>query len=126
VTARGWTEQVVIEVPPGLRVRLDPRRFDVILANLVANALLHGEPPVRIIGRPGLEVRVIDQGPGIPEDLLPHVFDRFFKADPSRPAGRGSGLGLAIAQANAELHGGRIEVANAHGGGAVFTVRIPA
>jgi two-component system sensor histidine kinase MtrB len=126
VTARGWTEQVVIEVPPGLRVRLDPRRFDVILANLVANALLHGEPPVRIIGRPGLEVRVIDQGPGIPEDLLPHVFDRFFKADPSRPAGRGSGLGLAIAQANAELHGGRIEVANAPGGGAVFTVRIPA
>jgi two-component system, OmpR family, sensor histidine kinase MtrB len=126
VTTRGWTEQVVIEVPPGLRARLDPRRFDVILANLVANALLHGAPPVRVIAEPGLEVRVIDQGKGIPEELLPRVFDRFSKADPSRPAGQGSGLGLAIAQANAVLHGGRIEAANMPGGGAVFTVRIPA
>ncbi|MDN3355142.1 HAMP domain-containing sensor histidine kinase [Actinomadura sp. DC4] len=126
VTTRGWADHVVVEVPPGLRVRLDPRRFDLIIANLVGNALLHGAPPVRVTGRPGLEVRVIDQGPGIPDELLPQVFDRFFKADPSRPAGQGSGLGLAIAQANAELHGGRISVANAPGGGAVFTVRIPA
>jgi two-component system, OmpR family, sensor histidine kinase MtrB len=127
VTTRGWADRVVVEMPTGLRVRLDPRRFDIIIANLVGNALLHGAPPVRITARPGLEVRVIDQGQGIPDDLLPHVFDRFFKADPSRSAGQGgSGLGLAIAQANAELHGGHIEVANAPGGGAVFTVRIPA
>jgi two-component system sensor histidine kinase MtrB len=130
VTTRGWADRVVVEVPPGLRARLDPRRFDLILANLVGNALLHGAPPVRITGRAGLEagleVRVIDQGPGIPDKLLPHVFDRFFKANPSRPAGQGSGLGLAIAQANAELHGGHISVANAPGRGAVFTVRIPA
>jgi two-component system sensor histidine kinase MtrB len=126
VTTRGWADRVIIEVPPGLRTRLDPRRFDVILANLVGNALLHGAPPVRITGRPGLEVRVIDEGPGIPGELLPHVFERFFKADPSRPAGQGSGLGLAIAQANAELHGGHIAVANVPGGGAMFTVRIPA
>jgi two-component system, OmpR family, sensor histidine kinase MtrB len=126
VTTRGWGDQVVIEIPPGLHVRLDPRRFDVILANLVGNALLHGRPPVRITGRPGLEIRIIDEGPGIPEEMLPHVFNRFFKADPARPAGQGSGLGLAIAQANAELHGGHIEAANAPGGGAVFTVRIPA
>jgi two-component system sensor histidine kinase MtrB len=126
VTTRGWSDQVVIEIPPGLRVRLDPRRFDVIIANLVANALRHGAPPVRITGRPGLEVRVIDRGPGIPEDVLPYVFDRFFKADPARPAGKGTGLGLSIAQANAALHGGTIEAANAPGGGAVFIVRIPA
>ncbi|GAB3985310.1 two-component system sensor histidine kinase AfsQ2 [Actinoallomurus acanthiterrae] len=126
VTTRGWSDQVVIEIPPGLRVRLDPRRFDVIIANLVANALRHGAPPVRITGRPGLEVRVIDHGPGIPEDVLPYVFDRFFKADPARPAGKGTGLGLSIAQANAALHGGTVEAANAPGGGAVFIVRIPA
>ncbi|GLY82398.1 two-component sensor histidine kinase [Actinoallomurus iriomotensis] len=126
VETRGWTDQVVIEVPADLRVRLDPRRFQVILANLIGNGLLHGTPPVRVTGRPGLEVRVIDQGEGIPDELLPRVFDRFFKADQARPAGQGSGLGLAIAQANAELHGGRIEAANAPGGGAVFTVRIPA
>ena len=126
VTTRGWADRVVVEVPPGLRARLDPRRFDLILANLVGNALLHGAPPVRVTAKAGLEVRVIDEGPGIPEELLPQVFDRFFKADPSRPAGQGSGLGLAIAQANAELHGGQITVANAPGRGAVFTVRIPA
>ena len=132
VTVRGWGEQVVVEVPSGLRVRLDPRRFDVILANLVGNALLHGAPPVRVVGRvradAELEVRVTDQGKGIPEEVLPQVFDRFFKADPSRSAarGRGSGLGLAIAQANAALHGGSVEAANAPGGGAAFTVRIPA
>ncbi|MEV5752172.1 HAMP domain-containing sensor histidine kinase [Actinoallomurus sp. NPDC052308] len=126
VTTRGWADQVVIEIPPGLRVRLDPRRFDVIIANLVANAFRHGAPPVRVTARPGLEVRVIDNGPGIPADVLPHVFDRFFKADPARPAGKGTGLGLSIAQANAVLHGGGIEAGNAPGGGAVFTVRIPA
>ncbi|GAA0328381.1 HAMP domain-containing histidine kinase [Actinoallomurus spadix] len=126
VTTRGWADQVIIEIPSGLRVRLDPRRFDVIIANLVANALRHGAPPVRVTGRPGLEVRVIDNGPGIPEDVLPHVFDRFFKADPARPAGKGTGLGLSIAQANAALHGGSIEAGNAPGGGAVFIVRIPA
>jgi two-component system sensor histidine kinase MtrB len=69
---------------------------------------------------------VIDHGPGIPEDVLPYVFDRFFKADPARPAGKGTGLGLSIAQANAALHGGSIEAGNAPGGGAVFIVRIPA
>jgi two-component system sensor histidine kinase MtrB len=131
VTTRGWADRVVIEMPPELRVRLDPRRFDIIIANLVGNALLHGAPPIRITARttarPGLEVRVMDQGRGIPDDLLPQVFDRFFKTDPSRSASQGgSGLGLAIAQANAELHGGHIEVANAPGGGAVFTIRIPA
>ncbi|WP_329253960.1 HAMP domain-containing histidine kinase [Actinoallomurus sp. NBC_01490] len=129
VTTRGWADQIVVEVPPDLRVRLDPRRFDVILANLIGNGLSHGAPPVRVIARsgpPGVEVRVIDQGKGIPEELLPKVFDRFFKADPARPASQGSGLGLAIAQANAALHGGGIEAANAPGGGAVFTVWIPA
>lgn len=125
VTTRGWSEQVTIDIPPDLVARVDPRRFDVIVANLVANALRHGAPPVTVAGRPGLEVRVVDQGPGIPPDVLPHVFDRFFKADPARPAGEGSGLGLAIAQANAALHGGCIEAATMPGAGAVFTVRIP-
>jgi two-component system, OmpR family, sensor histidine kinase MtrB len=130
VSMRGWDEDVVVQIPPDLHVRLDPRRFDVIIANLIANALRHGAPPVHVTARTGpgpeLEVSVIDHGPGIPADLLPNVFDRFVTGDPARPAGAGTGLGLAIAQANAALHGGRIEAGNTVRAGAVFTVWIPA
>ncbi|MFD0662713.1 ATP-binding protein [Thermocatellispora tengchongensis] len=58
-------------------------------------------------------------------DLLPHVFDRFFKADAARARSDGSGLGLAIALENARLHGGSIDVANPPGGGALFRITLP-
>ncbi len=66
-----------------------------------------------------------DHGPGIPEDVLPHVFDRFYKASASRPRSEGSGLGLSIALENAHIHGGEITAANSPKGGAVFTLRLP-
>ena len=66
-----------------------------------------------------------DHGPGIPEDVLPHVFDRFYKASASRPRSEGSGLGLSIALENAHIHGGEITAANSPEGGAVFTLRLP-
>ncbi|HVM12175.1 MAG TPA: ATP-binding protein, partial [Actinomycetota bacterium] len=70
---------------------------------------------------------VEDDGPGIPREDVPRIFERFFKADPARrrEEGRGSGLGLAIARENAHLHGGEIEVASEEGHGARFTVRLP-
>jgi two-component system sensor histidine kinase MtrB len=68
-------------------------------------------------------VEVSDEGPGIPEAHLPHVFERFYKADPSRP--RGSGLGLAIAAEHARLLGGTLTVASSEGNGATFTLRTP-
>ncbi|WP_436761439.1 ATP-binding protein [Streptosporangium sp. V21-05] len=125
---RGWPELVRTEVPAGVTARLDPRRVDVILANLVGNALRHGEPPVsvRLRADPGwivLEVR--DHGPGLDEGVLPHVFDRFFKASAARARSEGSGLGLAIARENARLHRGDLTVTNAPDGGAVFTLRLP-
>ncbi|MEU8382311.1 HAMP domain-containing sensor histidine kinase [Streptosporangium sp. NPDC048865] len=125
---RGWPERVRTEVPPGVTARLDPRRVDVILANLVGNALRHGEPPVsvRLGADPHwitLEVR--DHGPGLDEAVLPHVFDRFYKAGAARTRSEGSGLGLAIARENARLHRGDLTVANAPDGGAVFTLRLP-
>jgi two-component system sensor histidine kinase MtrB len=107
---------------------VDPRRVDVILANLIGNALKHGGSPVRVQVRaegPDLVVRVADGGPGIPEDVLPHVFDRFFKADAARRRSEGSGLGLSIAAENARIHGGTITAANGESGGAVFTLRLP-
>ncbi|MFH8381859.1 ATP-binding protein [Kitasatospora sp. NPDC018058] len=125
---RGWIDRVELELPAALPVRLDPRRFDVIVANLVGNALRHGRPPVRVALRGSdddLVLTVTDSGAGIPPAELPHLFDRFYKADKSRARSEGSGLGLAIAQENARLHGGVIEAANSPGGGAVFTLLLP-
>jgi two-component system, OmpR family, sensor histidine kinase MtrB len=126
--ARGWSELVHTELPPAVTARLDPRRVDVILANLVGNALRHGEPPVsvRLSADPhriALEVR--DHGPGLDEAVLPHVFDRFYKASAARARSEGSGLGLAIARENARLHRGDLTVTNAPDGGAMFTLRLP-
>jgi two-component system, OmpR family, sensor histidine kinase MtrB len=130
--ARGW-ENVRTDVPAGLIARLDRRRFDVILANLVGNALRHGGLPVVVTARAEpdgrgsgqLAVEVRDHGPGLPPAAIAHVFDRFYKADTARARSEGSGLGLAIASENARLHGGHIEAANHRGGGAVFTVTLP-
>jgi two-component system sensor histidine kinase MtrB len=66
---------------------------------------------------------VVDEGPGISAEHLPHLFERFYKADPARSSG-GTGLGLAIAQENARLLGGEIEVWSELGQGARFTLRL--
>ncbi|MGD3112277.1 ATP-binding protein [Streptomyces sp. YGL11-2] len=127
---RHWQDRVGVDVPQGLRARLDPRRIDVVLANLIGNALRHGGPsvPVALQARTEddrLVLTVTDGGPGIPEDTLPHVFDRFTKGDAARTRSEGSGLGLAIAAENARLHGGTLTAANVPGGGAVFTLKLP-
>ncbi|WP_433498002.1 sensor histidine kinase [Sphaerimonospora sp. CA-214678] len=124
---RGWTDRVELSVPADLTFSLDVRRFDVIVANLAGNALRHGATPVLVSARPvpgALEVTVRDHGAGIPEEALPHVFDRFFKAGAARSRSDGSGLGLAIAKANAELHGGTISVTRCDPG-TRFTIWIP-
>ncbi|MEU0399759.1 ATP-binding protein [Streptomyces sp. NPDC006197] len=127
---RHWTDpaQVVPYLGEGIRARLDPRRFDVVVANLVGNALRHGAAPVTVrLYAEGDELvtEVADQGPGIHPDVLPHVFDRFYKADQARTRSAGSGLGLAITLENVRLHGGTVHAANHPAGGAVFTVRMP-
>ncbi|MER6123420.1 HAMP domain-containing sensor histidine kinase [Streptomyces sp. NPDC001795] len=128
IDARAWLDAVELDAERGIMAHLDPRRLDVILANLIGNALKHGGSPVRVSVREEGEELVIgvrDHGPGIPEDVLPHVFDRFYKASASRPRSEGSGLGLSIAMENAHIHGGEITAANSAGGGAVFTLRLP-
>ncbi|GAA4865971.1 sensor histidine kinase [Saccharopolyspora rosea] len=126
--ARGWLDQVDLVAPDEVRLRLDQRRLDVIVANLVGNALRHGARPVRVhlsVSREDVRIEVTDSGPGLPEQVLPHVFDRFYKADAARTRTPGSGLGLAIALENARLHGGDLSAGNAEGGGARFVVRLP-
>jgi two-component system sensor histidine kinase MtrB len=130
--ARGWSG-VRTDVPAGLTARLDRRRFDVVLANLVGNALRHGGPPVTVQARiqsggqggGQLEVEVRDHGHGLPPAAIPRIFDRFYKADTARARSDGSGLGLAIAWENARLHGGHIDAGNHPDGGAVFLVSLP-
>ena len=126
--ARGWLDQVELDAPGALSLRLDRRRLDVVVANLVGNALRHGEPPVRVhvsASRDQVRIAVTDSGPGLPEHVLPHVFARFYKADTARARTPGSGLGLAIALENARLHGGDLTAENAAGGGARFVLRLP-
>ncbi|MGV9455544.1 HAMP domain-containing sensor histidine kinase, partial [Streptomyces sp. NPDC003635] len=131
LVARAWSDLVECELPPPgtLRGRVDPRRLDVVVANLVGNALRHGERPVRLRLFPGGErlavIEVLDRGSGIPEDVLPHVFERFYKSDAARVRTEGSGLGLAITAENVRMHGGTVHAANRPDGGAVFTVRLP-
>ena len=128
IDARAWLDAVELDIERGIHARLDPRRLDVILANLIGNALKHGGSPVRVAVRTAddqVVIAVQDHGPGIPEDVLPHVFDRFYKASASRPRSEGSGLGLSIALENAHIHGGEITAANSPEGGAVFTLRLP-
>ncbi|MEV7978254.1 HAMP domain-containing sensor histidine kinase [Streptomyces sp. NPDC086519] len=133
--ARAWTGLVECDLPPpgALRGRVDPRRLDVVVANLVGNALRHGARPVALRLYDGTEpggarlavIEVLDSGTGIPDDVLPHVFERFYKSDAARTRTEGSGLGLAITAENVRVHGGTVRAANRPGGGAVFTVRLP-
>jgi two-component system sensor histidine kinase MtrB len=128
IDTRAWLDAVELDAPRGIVARVDPRRVDVVLANLIGNALKHGGSPVRVqvrVEHDELVVQVTDGGPGIPEDVLPHVFDRFFKADAARRRSEGSGLGLSIAVENARIHGGTITADNAPEGGACFTLRLP-
>ena len=112
-------------------VDLDPLRVEQILNNLLSNALRFTPQAGEIViglDRAGMQVQVSvrDYGPGIPEDALPHIFERFYRADRSRSrAEGGSGLGLAIALHLAEAHGGTLVAANLPQGGAVFTLSLP-
>ncbi len=115
--------------PGGDTVYGDPNRLEQALQNLAANALRHAQDGGEIAvssqlvdGR--LRLRVRDNGPGIPAEHLPLIFDRFYKADASRKTAGGSGLGLSIVKAIVEQHGGSIGAHN--DAGAVFDILLPA
>ncbi|HEX7167904.1 MAG TPA: HAMP domain-containing sensor histidine kinase [Acidimicrobiales bacterium] len=108
-------------------VAAEPVRLRRILGNLIDNAIVHGDGPVTVRARrvgTNAVIDVFDDGPGIDEDDLPRVFDRFYKSDHSRAKG-GSGLGLAIARQHALAQGGDLTVSNEPGGGARFSLVLP-
>jgi len=111
----------------------DPDRLEQALQNVAANAIRHTPSGGRVELRAQPEgdrvrITVADTGPGIPPEHLPHVFDRFYKADASR-AGTvvpsGSGLGLSIVRAIVLRHGGEVRASNTAEGGAAFTFLLP-
>ncbi|WP_282947224.1 sensor histidine kinase [Cellulomonas endometrii] len=112
----------------------DGARLAQVLRNLIGNGVQHTPDgavvTVRVLpGEDRHRLVVADTGPGIPAEHLPHVFERFWRADPgrARAAGSGgSGLGTAIAQSLVEAHGGRITVASSAERGTAFTVDLPA
>jgi signal transduction histidine kinase len=116
--------------PDAQEVRADRARLEQVLQNLTANAVRHARPEghVRLTAsRDGADVvlRVTDDGEGIPAEHLPRVFDRFYKADPSRAGHVGTGLGLSIVKAIVERHGGTVSVASTPGVATTFEVRLP-
>ncbi|NNL48372.1 MAG: HAMP domain-containing histidine kinase, partial [Acidimicrobiia bacterium] len=113
--------------PTMSRVRTDQRSLERIVGNLLDNAAHHApQASVAVtatVEDGWLRVTVEDNGPGVSDDELPHLFDRFFKTDPSRQGG--SGLGLAIARQHARRLGGDVTARAGGQRGLVFSVEIP-
>lgn len=129
VRTRGWDGDVDLVPTEPVLARVDVRRLDISVANLVGNALRHGSPPVVVEVRTEADdvlVVVTDHGPGLPADVdAEQLFARFFKADSARAASDGSGLGLSITLVNAQLHGGSLSARTSEDAGAEFVLRLP-
>lgn len=119
---RGQRPAISVDAHP-TTVRGEPERLRRAVVNLVDNAVKHGADPIEVTVAGG-RVEVRDHGPGIADEHLAHVFDRFYRAVDARAA-TGSGLGLAIVSQVAASHGGRAHAANHPGGGAVLTLWVP-
>ena len=120
---------ITLDAPEPVVVAGDQAHLRQAIANLVTNAVRHTPDGSPIEVRAGLDdgtavVEVRDHGAGLDGDARLHVFDRFWQADRAR-VGTGAGLGLAIVASIASEHGGTASAANAAGGGAVFTLRLP-
>ena len=129
-----------VEVAPGvdgLRLRVDKRRFERIMANLVDNATLYAGGVTRVIvdrdppgtGQGANSIRVIveDHGPGVPLADRADLFERFYRGTRSgqRASGDGTGLGLSLVAEHVRLHGGSVRIEDAESGGARFVVELP-
>ncbi len=112
-------------------LNVDPDRIHQVLQNLLDNAINHSDPGGQIkittrLKEESIEVSVSDNGEGIPEKDLPHIFNRFYRVDHSRSRGTGgTGLGLTISKELVEAHGGSIDVRSERGKGTTFSFSLP-
>ena len=130
--AEGRNINIQLVAPQEVHLQGDPEDLELIWVNLLENALLYSPAgssvAIRVIRNGGATacVCVQDSGPGIPEEQLPHVFQRFYRGDPSRARSTGGfGLGLAICKAMVTAYGGQIEALNRQGQGTEMRVQLP-
>lgn len=125
-----WPVEVLAPDRPVI-VAMDPEAIHQVLANVLANVRVHTPPGTRTTmtvdqRADDVLVAIADDGPGIPAAVLPEVFERFVRADPSRQRAKGgSGLGLAVVRSIVTAHGGTITAATREPHGAVFEVTLP-
>jgi two-component system OmpR family sensor kinase len=122
---------IMVTAPESVVLQVDEERLHQVLISILNNARMHTPVGTSIVVSVADEadrvvIEVADDGPGFPEAALSHVFDRFYRADPSRSRhSGGSGLGLSIVEAIVTAHGGTAEASNVEGGGARITITLP-
>jgi signal transduction histidine kinase len=124
--------EITLEIEPDLpKLNVDPDRMAQVFNNLMSNALRHSREggEIRLFvrrGTAGVELGVTDSGPGIDPELLPHIFERFYRKDAARDRDAGgSGLGLAIAKSLVEAQGGRIRAESRPEREMSFLIQLP-
>ena len=120
---------VDVEIQPGAEVvTADPDRIELALNNLLTNAVRHGPPGRPVLVRASrsngaVRIEVRDDGPGIPAEYQPRLFEKFYRVPGSQPGG--AGLGLSIVRDVVEAHGGKVGVQSTPGSGATFWIELP-
>ena len=132
LSLRAAEKQIILraQIDPLPSMVADADRLAQVFANLLDNALKYTPNGGTVmltaqLGSGGAVVTVADTGSGIPAEDLPHIFERFYRVEKSKAAGRGYGLGLAITKEIVQAHGGAISVESVSGLGTKFTVRLP-
>lgn len=125
----GRGREIRVEVEDGIEIPVAARLFEVVVQNLVDNALIHGGADaavvVRLHGADGEALLLVtDTGVGIPAQHLPYVFQRFYRGEASR-TGSGTGLGLALVKHIVEAHGGTVAAESDGASGSAFRVQLP-
>ena len=122
---------VSVEAPEHVVVEGDEHRLTQVVASLLANTRVHTPAGTKVAisvvdGTETVDVVAEDDGPGIPDAAMEHIFDRFYRADPSRSrASGGAGLGLSIVQVIVEAHGGTVSADVVENGGTRITIHLP-
>jgi signal transduction histidine kinase len=122
-------DDVSLAVDPDYELVADTVAFERVVANLIVNALHHGEAPVEVRSEKGERFQLVveDRGEGVPSEFVPYLFEPFRRSEESRREGSpGAGLGLSIASAYATVLDGRLEYEDAEPHGARFTLSLPA